>query len=1105
MENKDKEINFNALTSDILIENKQAYTDALDYAFSNDDIMNIAITGIYGAGKSTVWNTYIQNKSRNKIRESIAGVYKKTGLNLNFLKYIRWNSLNPFKRIITVSLGKYDKFEDYQNTKEIINPDIDSYIERQIINQILLQTKSENIPLSKYRFNGNIPNIKLLWSILLSLLFVGSIIFWLFRDETVDHFKKVFGWFDNSYLFLMCCIMFFFPLGCFLAKFYKENKVKFSKVSFQGAEAKFSDDNNDETVLERNIKEIVYLLDSSKTSAVVFEDLDRFDNVDIFVKLKELNFLLNVYLKANRKGRVVRFVYLIKDGLFSSIDRTKFFDFILPIVPIFDSTTSESHLIDLFMETEEAPEQDILTNISLYINDMRMLRNIVNEYKVYSRIIPLKELMLSQNKLFSLVVVKNIYPNEFDLFQENKGYIKNIFDKIESYRNIVINNHRQERDSILKEIEYLNDSIANDKFEKMALLITSDVQLITQGSKTWTEILKHWSEVSDEEYYISTNFENKHYKYKYKEFLNEFIYKNDNIKEQINISSRTKNERLDKLNKDIEKIENKVKQIRISQIKELILDMSPNQIDDLFENENADTEYSLIRYLIVEGLLDETYGYYKRSFDINNSNILSQKDLIFMKGLLEKGKLEVSLDIESPGEIFNRLTISDFSRYNILNQKLFKVSVQKAIQDDKEFIKIQNMLICVDQNDRYFDLVTVFSSLSYKEVSYCVSKMISNNIKILKKLVSTSDSESFTTLNQIILAIVMDENITKEQVELFIDDIQNNEKIIELVQDDEYMTFIKRLQDKSIKFNDLRNVEFSSSKLIPIEKNHLFKLNINNLICLSTSILNRRIPYAKLLDEMYSNKVFESTREYIDNNFEELITEYLEKSSSSKNYIVKKSLFIKILNSNISIRLKKKFIKYVGMALPELNSLDKSIINLDIIEELFNNKKVRYSNENIQYYWNFIMEYNDNSFDKKKLIDQFVKNFNKRIFNKRDTDISFKKNIFSNKEEICNVIINNEFIGKELFDIIINYATNRITSLNVNFKEDKIRELVFRNMIECNEANIKTMMDKSLIEEIKYLVEENRKEGLLEVSDELIDSIINSSNSTDNVRSSITK
>ena len=47
-----KETTFNSLTPDILEENKQVYTDALDYGFDSDAILNIAITGIYGAGMS---------------------------------------------------------------------------------------------------------------------------------------------------------------------------------------------------------------------------------------------------------------------------------------------------------------------------------------------------------------------------------------------------------------------------------------------------------------------------------------------------------------------------------------------------------------------------------------------------------------------------------------------------------------------------------------------------------------------------------------------------------------------------------------------------------------------------------------------------------------------------------------------------------------------------------------------------------------------------------------------------------------------------------------------------------------------------------------------
>ena len=87
-------------------------------------------------------------------------------------------------------------------------------------------------------------------------------------------------------------------------------------------EAQFTESNqSDETILERDMKEIVYLLSSSNTSVVVFEDLDRYESVDIFIKLKELNFLLNAYLdtnglkvRKNKKDRIVRFIYLIKDG-----------------------------------------------------------------------------------------------------------------------------------------------------------------------------------------------------------------------------------------------------------------------------------------------------------------------------------------------------------------------------------------------------------------------------------------------------------------------------------------------------------------------------------------------------------------------------------------------------------------------------------------------------------------------------------------------------------------------------------------------------------------------------------------------------------------------
>ena len=67
---------FNALTPKVLVTSKQVYSEALDFAFGNKDIKNIAITGVYGAGKSTVWNTYVNHRTLNGIITVSLGQYR---------------------------------------------------------------------------------------------------------------------------------------------------------------------------------------------------------------------------------------------------------------------------------------------------------------------------------------------------------------------------------------------------------------------------------------------------------------------------------------------------------------------------------------------------------------------------------------------------------------------------------------------------------------------------------------------------------------------------------------------------------------------------------------------------------------------------------------------------------------------------------------------------------------------------------------------------------------------------------------------------------------------------------------------------------------------
>src|SRR5699024_5175909 len=90
------------------------YEEAIDYAFDNSDIKNVAISGAYSAGKS-----------------SVLASYKKKHSNLQFLH---------------ISLAHFQSLdqEDETEVKE-------SVLEGKILNQLIHQIPSEKIPQTNFR------------------------------------------------------------------------------------------------------------------------------------------------------------------------------------------------------------------------------------------------------------------------------------------------------------------------------------------------------------------------------------------------------------------------------------------------------------------------------------------------------------------------------------------------------------------------------------------------------------------------------------------------------------------------------------------------------------------------------------------------------------------------------------------------------------------------------------------------------------------------------------------------------------------------------------------------------------------------------------------
>lgn len=94
--------------------NLNVYEQAINYVFDNSDIKNVAISGSYSSGKS-----------------SLLASYKKKHKNLKFLH---------------ISLTHFKSLDDEENTEVK-----ESELEGKILNQLLHQIPSKNIPQTNFR------------------------------------------------------------------------------------------------------------------------------------------------------------------------------------------------------------------------------------------------------------------------------------------------------------------------------------------------------------------------------------------------------------------------------------------------------------------------------------------------------------------------------------------------------------------------------------------------------------------------------------------------------------------------------------------------------------------------------------------------------------------------------------------------------------------------------------------------------------------------------------------------------------------------------------------------------------------------------------------
>lgn len=1043
---------FSALTPEVLAISEQVYSEALDFAFGNKDIKNIAITGVYGAGKSTVWNTYVDQRKLNGIITVSLGQYRdidqeeaRIVTNKNIDEAITKNTNNRYDECIRVDV----------NSNE-------NRIERQLINQILSQIDSKKIPLSKYTFKKNKSKFDIWLQAIFSTLMIFSILLWITRDAVILGANILNE--KNSLLIIMfiCGCLLYIPMLTFLYIFFKQNKFRISKITFKGAEANMDDCKNDESILDKDIKELVYLLSSAGARIIVFEDLDRYNNILIYTKLRELNFLLNNHIKVNKDKSPVRFVYMLKDSLFISKNRTKFFDFILPIVPVVDSRTSENELVKLMDDIENAPEKSLLVDISLYIDDMRLLKNIVNEYIVYSKVIPLKKLDLDNNKLFALIVLKNIFPNEFDLLQEDKGIIRNIFDQLEFKRSVVISELEYELIKINERIDFINSKIENDKFKAMALMISANVSSANSGERSWNELLRFWSENPEQQINIRTPSFSSHFTYD--RFINEFILTNCERKALIEELPQDFSDEINKLQMDRSKVKKKISEVEIYRVKEIIDNLSEDEKEKVFSIERDDIidshYYPLIRFLIVEGLLDETYWYYKGNFNVDVLNLLKRNDIIYMKGLKEGKSLDIFFDIETPEEVMKRLKLQDFRRNNILNKKLLEACLEKAYTE-----AIVAVSESVDRNDNYKKFLEILNKFDLNLIKAFSNIMLDKNVEVFDKILKYCKGEFDELFRNILVSYATSKYISSDNLNLFRHYLALNAMLIELVPEEDFSDFQQNMFLYDIKFADISESKCSLERLKKIEAIQGYKLNIKNVIFIAERIEEVSINYGELLNVIFSSYKLSESKKYIENNFSSFITEYIRENKGGVNYKNNEILLLMVLHSEISEEYKYMYVEKNEMMITDLADLKLTLISTRIIDSMLRRNIIQFCEKNISLYLNLVDEYNND------FVEYLDRNLN---------DVNYR-NILKNNMVLCNSLINCILISDRTFEYIMQFADIKIDKLDERLTQNRVNKLIYNGLVDITEENVRVLLKNLFYDELIMLMKSNT-----EVEDKVI-------------------
>ena len=1017
----------------------EVYLEALRWALKQKTIKNIAITGSYGSGKSSVIQTFIKQNTFNY-----------------------FNQYNFFN----ISLATFKDFREQEDRKNELNDqDLQRLIEMSILQQIMAHEKDYKLPESRLKkITVHSRKYLIFCSILIcifalsfAVIFFPDILKKILHNSINEIFRKYATFFEITTRIVV-------SIG-FVSIIYKILKMltRLSTIKFNihNAEIEFNNEAY-KSVLNQHLEEIIYFFQMTKYNVVIIEDLDRFAQSEIFTKLREINLLLNNSKKIKRD---IVFIYAIKDDMFLDRERTKFFDFMIPIIPVINFSNSGEKLRGICKNLDLKVKDELIDDLCIFIEDMRLLYNIVNELSIYSKKLGKN---LDINKLFAMIIYKNVYPNDFTKLNENSGtlfsfiskkreFIKNRLSEIDKEISIrkkeiqtaekhIIQDIRELRKLYLFQI--IEQILENDSYGLAYFYINNEkksIAEITNNDKLFEYIQK--PENDEITYY---NQYGRSYNYKFKDIEKEVDPNRTYIEREKLISRETKNQliqEIDKLNKDKEKIvKYKLKDLAKNNLLDMTVDKNRNE-----KNKEINViikQKDLILSLLRNGYIDENYLDY---ISIFHEGSLTRSDYQFLLKVKNNEAEQFDYHLSKTDTLLKKIDINLFENTSVLNFDLVeKVLCSNNFLEKKE--KLFKQL--ANESDESFNFINQFTDTT-ANIEIFIDKLCSywSNIWMyLEKRRKTGEMEKYFKL---IIQYAKIDDIKK----IFLDSTSYINSYADFLTIDRDTDELKEIiQLLKLKFTNI-NVNSNQDLLGFIFQNNYYALNfdmINNCIQFHDSESKNICNNNHYTSIRCSN--IESLNKYIEEHIEYYVNNVLLKLESNANE--QEEYYIELLNNTkISTGTKEKLVSRINTIVGDLNKINETDIQLLLL-----------SKNKISPTWkNILLIYNNSD---KEFSESLIKYLND-IDNAKELS-KIKMTIDKNEKgesiysSLCREIVNSDRLNIDVFELLIKSVPWCYNSFQTEkLSDDKIITLI-NNWKICHE-----------VEAFQYLSENFKQTNIL--------------------------